>query len=266
MIRLLLLLLATGAMAFDQTRSEVLWERSDRLSWFSTVVVRKEQFVFPNMERLAQRFLRRAGTSRRVVAVSVYPTRQIASLLSGMNCGSFRQWRAYYDGFPQDSLVAASVVAIGADAAVRLRSADGTIKRQVVRGRNPMEFSVGGETFEILAISDRTISRFEKCRGAGTQLPVVYVQTNAPLTLRLCEEATAVLSARLRTGNVSVNYRNDRWFVVGTSFPIMYPYAPPTQPPTEVEYNRGVQIGCMSAGCSRRSTCVQLSGPPLGAP
>jgi len=128
-----------------------------------------------------------------------------------------------------------------------------------------MQFAVGEAEFEILIVGKRTVSRFEKCGSPGQIVPTLYVQTRAPLTMDLCDRATASLSKRLRVSHISVNYRKDSWFVLGSSFPVVYPYAPPSRPPTELEHQESPQVICETTGCPDQAKCVQYLGLPISS-
>jgi hypothetical protein len=250
-LSVLLVLGSTACWALD----EIVGDLSDDTSVIQVRVLPISKFNRADIKELAGRFLGSASKGRNLAVLSMFADRNVAALETGVSCESgYPQWRAYYHNPPKDALAAADVISIGKDAVVRLRTPDGTIVRDVIRGTDPTQFSVDGATFEILQVSGRVRSRFEGCGVPGSIDPVIYLKTSSNLTEELCQRATSLLTVRLDKKQIWTHFRNDHWFLCG-QFPIWYPYSAPAQPPSEKAYYALPDFSC-SVSCDDVPRCL----------
>ena len=260
-----LLTLFTACITICHAADEVFGDMKDTDYWSRTLVVPAERIVLPDMEKVAREFLKRAG-SRKVVILTVYSTRDIAGRQLGFVClDYYKAWRHSYDQFPRDSLAAANMIAIGGDAVLRLRHVDGTVARRVLSGKDPTQLLIDGVAFELLHIAGREMSGFIRCDIPGQVGPQLYFRTDAKLTPELCERATAWIARLLPRKNMFASFRNDAVFACD-SFPVVYPFSPPTRPPTETEYNNSLSFVCSVFCGEKEAHCTQTGGPSQARP
>jgi hypothetical protein len=256
-----IVLFLIGVMAC-QGAEEVYAETKDNDHWFLTLVVPVERVKLPHMEKVAVDFLGRAA-SHKVAVLSVFNTREIAAMERGTSCGNYKQWRVDYNYFPRGRLAAANMIAIGGNAVLRLRSADGTVTRRVLKGEDPTQLSIDGTRFEILVIGGRRMTRFQACATAGAIEPNLYIRTSGKLSRELCERAVNWLAGMLRSRHLGASFRNDYWFPCGQFFPVLYPFFPPEEPLSESAYHKSVTFTCAMT-CEGKADCLQTMGPPVG--
>jgi hypothetical protein len=246
----------TASCAADQVFGEV----KDKYHWFKTVVIPKKRITLPEMEEIARGFLKSAGTSRRILVLSAFPSRAVAGMQNALTCDSYRQWRFYYDKAPKD-IVGAEMISIQGNAVLGVRRADGSFTRLVLAGSDPTKFTSGGVSFEVLHLSPRTISRFECAGVPGTVQPLANVRTNETLTPEVCRRAFEVLAKILGSERLFASFRNDHWFLCGP-FPLLYMFAEPQVPPPERTYGESLSFTC-GFDCDGPSSCIMMSGPEL---
>jgi|GEM_PF-2647728 len=242
MSKVLLMLLVLAAGLSSVSAEERVWDMKDSAYWRRKLVVPVEDITPAKMEKTAQEFLRLAGV-RRIVVLSVFVSRGVAAE-QGAPRSNYKQWKGYYDSLPKHARVSAHMIAISGDAVLWVRDVEGRITRRVLKGRDPTKFSVDGTAFEILYVAGRVMTKFERCATPGAIEPVFYVITPAELTEELCTRAGRWLARKLEAKHLAVRFRNDQWFVPGSSFPVAYPFAPTEAPPTEAEYHRSVSYYC----------------------
>jgi hypothetical protein len=202
----------------------IISEIKDERTLIQVRVVHEAASGLAGMEREARRFLDDLGRARVLSRLSVYSRRDVAEAQNGGMCeGSYLSWKAHYDAFPKAAFMASDVTSIGGDSVLRLRARDGTVTRQVVRGKDPTQIVVDGVRFELLFVSGRLRSRFEGCGVPGTVDPVLFLQTDATLNLAICQRVTSWLANKLGVNHVWTHFRNDRWFIC-SQFPVMFPF------------------------------------------
>lgn len=257
------LLMLTGVLT-AQVSHEVFSETKDREYWRLTLIVPAERITLREMEKTAREFVQRAG-SRKVIVLSVFSTRDIAVRERGLMCQGYRPWRRDYDELARNSLVAANMITIAGDSVLRLRSADGAVRKSVLSGKDPTLFSIAGVFFEILFVSERKMTGLANCDVRGEVAPDVFVRTDAKLTPELCARAITRLAERIRRKNVTASFRNDHWFACHPGFPVLYPFMPPAPPPAEKEYLDSSTYTCGVYCEGEKATCTQTWGPPRDA-
>lgn len=72
----------------------------------------------------------------------------------------------------------------------------------------------------------------------------VYVRASRPPSLDQARDLAALLQARLRQRRLDVAIRTDSFFILDTTFPVVYRFDPFRRPPTEREYNEGPEVYC----------------------
>jgi hypothetical protein len=258
---ILLLILSVPGWAVEHVHSDV----KDNRYWFQTVIVPPEDFTLPQIERRTRDFINRAMRGRGLVVFSVYTDVQDAAMAMTATRGSYRQWKLYYDAVSSRPLRAAEAIAIGEDAVLRVRQADGTVLRQVLAGKDPLQFKIDGAAFEILIVQPRVGTRFDRCEPGPSVSPLVEAKTNVPLSASLCIRAAARVAELLKTRKLFVGFRNDHWFISSADFPVRYPFSAEEPPPSEEEYYRTVTFSC-GVLCQEEPHCTQIQGPPLPRP
>ncbi len=261
MERLLRILLVLAGGSCSLVGEEMLWESKDERVWDRVMAAPAERITADAMEKTAIEFLELAG-DRRVAILSVYASLSVASQQS-TDRSNFKQRRAYYDDLPEDSRISAMMIAISGNAVLRVRDAQGVITRHVLRGRDPTRITVNGAIFEILFVSTRTMTRFEKCATVGAIVPRFFVTTSSELTEEFCTQAADWLVREVGIRKLDVSLKNNHWFLLAWQYPLHYPFLP-GEPPTESEHRKHVRFGC-SVFCEEPMSCRQTMGPPLNS-
>ena len=217
-------------------------------------------FLPLTIEGIAHDFL--ASTSRGHYA-SILEMYSDRAFVVGQSCEEiYRQWRLFYDDLAKKPLVAAEVIAVGDNVILRLRNSSGRITRRILQGHDPTQVSVGGVTFEILYLTGRRHSRFERCGHAGDIDPAVYLKTSAVLSEELCQRVTSQLAAALGVKQMYAHFRNDHWFICSV-FPVRFPFTSQETPPSEAEYYALPEFTC-SLDCNGAASCAGRTLRPPG--
>jgi hypothetical protein len=251
-----LLLLVAGVASFAQ--EEVLSEGRDGGYWSKRVLVPEERFTVPEVEAMARRFVSEAGKGLVVAQLSVYTSGEEAAMDVDSNRNSYITWKAYYDWVAQRPLRMAQVTAIRGNAVLRIRLADGTVVRRVLSGKDPLHIESDGLDFEILVLGFRSASWIDRCQPDGAMSPSgVYLMADAPLTANACDRVTARLGELLGTKILWAAFRNDHWFISFGSYPLIYQFATPSEPPSETEYYSSIAYHCL-IWCDKQGPCSQV--------
>lgn len=245
-----------AGLLLAQASARVVDELKDQRSLIQVRVVRPEELTVAGAVQASKAFLAE-GVQRKLNVLTMYADSAAAAEQVAFCENSYKQWKSLYENFPKTQFRAAQLISTGDGSVVAVRSADGAISRQLLRGIDPTKFELNGAAFEILFATGRTRSKFEKCE-AGAIEPVLYVKTTAALTAELCEKNTERLSQKLGASHLRASFRNDIWFLC-SQFPVFYPFAPPGQIPTEATQRMGAEFTC-SMGCDGVPKCVLTSG------
>jgi hypothetical protein len=254
-MRRILVVLLFGSTVNGHAQDAAFPDLKDDRSLIRTRILSNSAFDLTAAERLARQFLDDAGPKRALARLSMYDRRDVAIRESGGMCeGTYLRWRAQYDSFPKRPLIAADVISVTGNAALRLRSRDGSVTRQVLRGTDPTQIVVGGASFDILYITGRVRSRFEGCGMSGTIDPVLFLKAASVLSPAVCQRVTSWLAAKLGVRYLWTEFRNDHWFVC-SQFPVVFPFSrlEPLPPDTVLADSPG--YGC-SIPCEGPASCL----------
>lgn len=245
--------LAFLCRAYCQPPNQTIDEMQDAAALIRLQVMPEAAFSVARMTDVAGQFLRTAAATHKIAVLIAYNSRMLAANEAAGCEDSYRPWRFRYDAFPRVPLAAAEVISFGHDATLRLRTPEGDIRRIVLRGTDPTEFSFEGVRFEILHATGRVRSIFEGC-AAGTVEPVLYLRTTTVLDRGLCERVTAWLAAKLGERHVDTNFANDRWFPCDGRFPLLYPFGPVEPPLSEDAFYTLKKFTCLGL-CDGKAEC-----------
>jgi len=235
----ILSLIATAAYCqpADQTSNDI----QDAAILIRLKILPESAFDPSRVAEEGRRFLSTAAASHKVAALLAYDHSSVAAREAGGCEGSYKQWRFLYDRFPETQFAAAEVISLGRDAVLRLRTTNGAIRRIVLRGTDPTEFSFEGVKFEVLHVNGRVRSQFEGC-SPGVVDPIIYLMTSAVVDKNLCRRLTRWLTVRLGTRYMDVRLAHHPWFPCEGRFPLQYPFI--AEKPSEADVRDDPRYSC----------------------
>lgn len=163
---------------------------------------------------------------------------------------SYAVWRMLYERLPADSLAVGRLLAFDGSAVLQIREANGIVSRYVLRGRDALWWNIRGEQVELLDLIETQWTLFQ-----GGKTINVYARTGAPLTEQFGSALWRELRDRLPFEDMSLNVRQDCWFI-GSWFPVYYPFDQPLRTPREAEYRRAEDLTCWENHPERTVTCA----------
>lgn len=258
-MRWVAIVLALTGNLYCQTRTKPSSIIQDADVSIELRVIPQAEFTLPDITDVAHKFLESTAASHKMAVLIAYDNSDVAAHEAG-NCeGSYRQWRLLYDQFPKVPLVAAQVMSLGQDAALCLRTPEGTVQHLVLRGADATHFSFEGNRFEILYATGRIRSTFEGC-SPGAVDPIFYLRTTAILGTGLCERVTLWLAARLGKSHVQVSFANGQWFPCDGRFPLIYPFRPAEPAPSSDDFYALTGYSCL-VSCDGKPICLASTIP-----
>ena len=203
------------------------------------VTLNESEFSIPELNRRAREVLRRVPDGSFLVVdfrTSKHPV-EIGSSADG-----FERWvedrRKYLRGYRRAELL---VTAVGAVLRVRLEA--GETKTSVLKGQNPLSFTVDGRAFDVLSLWPPW-----KAYVVG---PIGNMEEN--------RQVAEAVEARFPCKFEWVYLRRNPWFV--TSLSKLFPFLPDARTPNYADWARQVQVQCRATpagyGC-RQATGAEL--------
>lgn len=229
-------------------------------------ILPSSKFNLTDMETVARRFLGGPAKARATAVLLVYADRAIAAQEAAACESTYLQWKLLYDKFPKSTLLTAVVISLQGDAVLWLRTLDGSVSRRVLSGKDPTSISVDTIPLEILLVTARVRSKFERCGTPGALDPVLFLKTSAPLNEGFCKRVTSWLSTRLGVEHIWVEIANTPWFPCDGRFPLHYPFSPQGRPPSEDAFYNLPMFSC-SIFCDGQPSCLGPTRlPPVYRP
>jgi hypothetical protein len=225
------------------------------------VVVMPKQFVPENLIRIARAF---AEASANVPLAVLYMAPRYDVVTTYVVTGkssNFENWRYRIEldlksGWEPVKDIA-QVNVVSGEAVLRLRK-DGRVSRYPLSGRDPLKYTIDGQTFEILEIYGDLMGLDVKTEYLdGGMLPIrtcvdcvpyfhVAVRTSGELRMPTFRELVKRLAQIDVPADLSISLRQDTWFVPSGTFPLLYAFDEPTPKlPSKEEYESAKELGAL---------------------
>jgi hypothetical protein len=223
-MKLCFIVLALGTLAKSDT---ILGELSRTGMREKSVEVDQGRFTINHVERLCRAELRRKPRVK-VTILRIFGKTGGAPLPQPLHGRTYEYWRNIYDQTPRSNEIA-EMIAIGSNSVLRMRHATGQVERRVLTGTDPLQIGMHGSHFEILYLT------FTTARAYVLQAVSVYVTTTATLGTPVGLELLKILTPLFPDLEVSVNIRNDSWFINEPGYPFLNPFIEEKNPPSSRE-------------------------------
>jgi hypothetical protein len=218
------------------------------------VFIGADQFSFPVVRKLCDAVLT-GNQGVGFIKYRVFGDEASAKPLPKPDHENYAHWRRFYDRMASSPIRVGEMIAIEGNAVLRYRSPADGIRRQLLRGRDPLLIELRGSTFEILEIA---IASSPWRRGDTKLQSFAFLQNEGLLAGKAGEEAFDFLQKHLYIPLAGLYARNDSWFIENAHFPIVYQYARPGSVPSADEYARTSTLFCAKEGAA--VSCTLLSG------
>jgi hypothetical protein len=150
--------------------------------------------------------------------------------------GDYEIWRSFFNRAVSRPWRVAQLITMPRGSALRVR--DGAnIRTHVVRGIDPLKYSVGESTFEILHVG---------IGSGGRQAVKVFCRSAQQLSTRSANLLLAALQRQLHTQDIFLGVRHDPWFIGYTDFPVMYWFSDSLAPDI-AEWKHAPRIECRAS-------------------
>ncbi len=202
--------------------------------------VSENDFSRKYLVRLARRALK--GSSRTFVQVLFFGEGGGPPLMKPSHV-DFDHWREMFEMVGSKSMQVAEAISVNGNAVLRIHQADGSVTRQVLSGRDPLTLTLGGQEFEIVYFGFSGPSRL------GLQESVfVFVCSHSPLDPAVGVDLFNKLEPLFPGLGVTVEIRNDAWFVYQQRYPFYNPFIEDRKVPSQREYERSPTMRCTGGG------------------
>ena len=155
-------------------------------------------------------------------------------------------WRQLYERYGRHPLPKAEVTAFGGSSVLRIRSADGTVKRVVLSGHDFFTIVRGATTYQILEICASILPLQARPKPHDWGVLNFYIQSSTIPSKHEAEALTRELVHISGEAQISTQFQADTFFADSGRFPIVYRFGPTAPPPPEREFGIPKSSGCTS--------------------
>jgi hypothetical protein len=155
-------------------------------------------------------------------------------------------WRQLYERYGRHPFPKAEVTAFGGSSVLRIRSADGTVKRVVLAGHDFFTIVRGAGTYQILEICASILPLDKRPKPHDWGTLNFYIQTSTIPSKQEAEALTRELIHISGETRISTMFQADTFFADSGQFPIIYRFGPAAPPPPEREFGIPKSSGCTS--------------------
>ena len=206
----------------------------------SVVVVPKGEFTDTDLRKYASEYLSRYR-SFKLIQVGFYTEERTAWDFRGKSIDhySYEYWKKEYEkGMSSGPLREATLLAYGGSATLRMRDNNEKIKEITILGSNVFHPNLEGLGLSVLHVG------FSE-QGQPSKLTAhFYVTIPKKITLQEAERLAKVFFGRTEVRDVTLNLREDEWFVFDAFYPWNNPFTRARAAPTLEETARSVQFLC----------------------
>lgn len=165
----------------------------------------------------------------------------------------YEHWREMYEIAASQKMQVAEAVSIGRNAVLRIHQSDGSISKEILCGRDPLQLTLTGKEFEIVYFGFSGPSRL------GLQESVVvFVRAHSPVDSSAGVELFKRLEPLFPGFGVRVEIRSDAWFVYQQRYPFFNPFNEDRNVPSQREYESSPTMICTGAAGVPRCEVVNL--------
>ncbi len=158
--------------------------------------------------------------------------------------GGYHWWRMSTERV--HALPRARLLVIQKNAVLEFSDGRGGATRVAITGTDPLTFATAaGVDVRLLQFAFSPVSASGK---AGKELHV-FASTTQPLTKDLGHEVYQRVARMLPFMEVTLQIRNDPWFIGEPGYPLAYPYGPTGQPPSREDYQKSSTLTCGAFAC-----------------
>ena len=175
----------------------------------------------------------------------------------GIDDATYGSWRGLYSDYENGIPPFAELLAIGQNAAMRLRDNSGRVSLSVLEGQNPYDVRACGQYFSLAHLAVRHQANMISTFSDGLHF---FLITTGTINEELTRCAREELQSSAPKMNVSVSIRNDRWFLLDPDYPVVLPFITDNSPPTEQDYERATYWECEPI----KSRVICSGGPAHG--
>ncbi len=151
----------------------------------------------------------------------------------------FEHWREVFEAAARTRMQVAEVISFRGNAVLRIREGDGAVEREVLSGRDPLQFLIHDRQFEIVHFGFSGPSRL------GLQESVfIFVRSHSALNPADGIDLFNVLEPLFPGLAVAVEIRNDAWFVYQERYPFLNPFNEDRVAPSQRDYAGSPTMKC----------------------
>jgi hypothetical protein len=202
------------------------------------VVIPEQRFRQPELVGLARQHMARHA-QQQIVKLFMATTREAAAEALTVSGAGERQYLTFALRYLKPGWASwgtAEAIRIGQNSVLRIHYPDGSIRRVVLAGTDPL---VLGPVSEVLHVYLPP-----RPDGPPQTPPVLFVRTAEPLSESTCGRIIAELRSRTGLPEADVRLRNDRWFITSPKMPVRYAFWEYQQIPGPVEFIEGRTALC----------------------
>lgn len=165
----------------------------------------------------------------------------------------FEHWREMFEMAANKRMQVAEAVSINGNAVMRIHQADGSVTRQDLSGHDPLMVTLGEKEFEIVYFGFSGPSRLGLQESA-----FVFVRSRSPLDPAVGVDLFNRLEPLFPGVGVTIEIRNDAWFVYQQRYPFFNPFNEDRKVPSQREYERSRTMRCTKAANGPRCELANL--------
>jgi len=211
---------------------------------WNNLVKPTSEFHQDQLETLFREILSKAAANTSVIHVEVMDDPE-SYVLTAMwrDELNYEVWRNMFSDYEKRIPPMAEILAIGKNAAMRIRDEQGNVSTKVLQGSDPYVFHACGEDLSLIHLGMHEPLRppnYEKSYVSLHFFFVVTVQPDEKLTRCVVKEVRRLSNI----SDVNVNIRTDPWFIDESLFPVISPFLSEIRPPSKDEYESAPQWHC----------------------
>lgn len=229
------------------------------------VLLAAEEFEPERLELIARRFLTNAGRHRLVQLYFVTSQGDANQYFSGKLVlePSYSGWRRLYEAQLGKRGPMAWMLMLDGSAVLRIRDRHGRFHQRVLKRTDPTVLHMLGSQWEVLYVSVAEVAKALRAEDGDVHL-TISIRTAAALTEQSCEAVARVLRDSTGVRTITVEFRNDSWFIMNPFFPVAYAFEPLKPAIAEDEYARTPEAYCLvregRTACRARSPLPSNGG------
>jgi hypothetical protein len=160
----------------------------------------------------------------------------------------YEYWRILFHRYGRSSTPLAEMLAMPGGATLRWHDPrSGQVDRVLLAGRDPLRLRLGAVEFEILHVAPVPLPEHEQVPGGEACRVHIHLRTQQRFKKSDVRRAMLFLRNRLRLTEITVQVRNETWFLVDYLFPVVYRFDRSFRAPSEKEWLAAPEGYCASS-------------------